>query len=327
MCLRRPPATTTTSDAAWPAMSPATSSSRSSERGRRRSTSRAPATRSGRRCIDRTSPEARCVGVAREGALARHEVLVHPDAARPRRGRSERECAVRVVDHDEFAWPDARDELGRLVEDEPVSGIRRLESAALDVGMPAQRAEVERHGPRLRGEVSLNAAPGAVWYPRAECGTQTGSSQQDGMRRHTHVAAAVGSCASDLVRRPRCPPGGSRSRPPSRCCRWGSRSRWLRTRAPVHRAGVAASADAARRRDADASSVAPDVAAPPISHESYTAATGPETLIAAGTNADWAKLVLIYGDWPVTEAERHRACCSGCARRTAPTTGGTATTR
>ena len=48
-------------------------------------------------------------------------------------------------------------------------------------------------------------------------------------------------------------------------------------------------------------SVAPDATAPPSSRESYTAATGPETLIASGTNADWAELVLIYGGWPVTE--------------------------
>jgi hypothetical protein len=38
-----------------------------------------------------------------------------------------------------------------------------------------------------------------------------------------------------------------------------------------------------------------------VSHESYTTTTGPETLIASGTNADWAKLVLISGGWPVTE--------------------------
>jgi hypothetical protein len=52
---------------------------------------------------------------------------------------------------------------------------------------------------------------------------------------------------------------------------------------------------------AQAVSVAPDATAPPISRESYTAATGPETLIASGTNADWAELVLIFGGWPVTE--------------------------
>ncbi|WP_448006614.1 hypothetical protein [Agromyces bauzanensis] len=47
--------------------------------------------------------------------------------------------------------------------------------------------------------------------------------------------------------------------------------------------------------------VAPDVAAPAVSQESYTATTGAQTLIESGTNADWAQLVLIYGDWPVTD--------------------------
>ncbi|MFF2372220.1 hypothetical protein [Agromyces sp. NPDC058110] len=47
--------------------------------------------------------------------------------------------------------------------------------------------------------------------------------------------------------------------------------------------------------------VADGVEAQKVSHESYTAATGPQTLVAGGTNVDWAKLVLIDGDWPVTE--------------------------
>ncbi len=46
--------------------------------------------------------------------------------------------------------------------------------------------------------------------------------------------------------------------------------------------------------------VTADIAAPAVSQESYTASTGPETLIASGTNEDWAKLVLIYGGWPLT---------------------------
>jgi hypothetical protein len=54
--------------------------------------------------------------------------------------------------------------------------------------------------------------------------------------------------------------------------------------------------------DAQSVSVAADVAAPDVTHESYTTTTGPETLIASGTNEDWAKLVLIDGDFPVTEA-------------------------
>ncbi|RZS63411.1 hypothetical protein EV187_3313 [Agromyces ramosus] len=54
--------------------------------------------------------------------------------------------------------------------------------------------------------------------------------------------------------------------------------------------------------DTQALRVAADVTAPATSHESYVSTTGPETLVASGTNLDWAKLVLIEGDWPVTEA-------------------------
>ncbi|MBT2497576.1 hypothetical protein J7E25_00525 [Agromyces sp. ISL-38] len=73
--------------------------------------------------------------------------------------------------------------------------------------------------------------------------------------------------------------------------------------APVTPAGIEISAaeTSIAGGTAQTVTVAPDVTAPPISHESYTAATGPETLIANGTNEDWAKLVLIYGDWPVTD--------------------------
>jgi hypothetical protein len=44
-----------------------------------------------------------------------------------------------------------------------------------------------------------------------------------------------------------------------------------------------------------------DLAAAGVSRESYAAATGPDTLVASGTNYDWAKLVLVFGDWPVTD--------------------------
>ncbi|KQM81923.1 hypothetical protein [Agromyces sp. Leaf222] len=47
--------------------------------------------------------------------------------------------------------------------------------------------------------------------------------------------------------------------------------------------------------------VAGGVQAQKVSQESYAAATGAQTLVAGGTNVDWAKLVLIDGDWPVTE--------------------------
>ncbi|GGR18448.1 hypothetical protein ACFOE1_08705 [Agromyces mediolanus] len=42
-------------------------------------------------------------------------------------------------------------------------------------------------------------------------------------------------------------------------------------------------------------------ALPGVAEESYVASTGTQTLVAGGTNLDWAKLVLIEGDWPVTE--------------------------
>lgn len=42
--------------------------------------------------------------------------------------------------------------------------------------------------------------------------------------------------------------------------------------------------------------------APPASgNESYVATTGVETLIAGGSNHDWARLVLIDGGWPLTD--------------------------
>ncbi|WP_238476273.1 hypothetical protein [Agromyces mariniharenae] len=54
--------------------------------------------------------------------------------------------------------------------------------------------------------------------------------------------------------------------------------------------------------DTQTVSVAADVAAPDVSHESYVSTTGPETLVESGTNHDWAKLVLISGDFPLTQA-------------------------
>lgn len=44
-----------------------------------------------------------------------------------------------------------------------------------------------------------------------------------------------------------------------------------------------------------------DIAPAGVSRESYSAATGPDTLVTSGTNYDWAKLVLVFGDWPVTD--------------------------
>ncbi len=67
-----------------------------------------------------------------------------------------------------------------------------------------------------------------------------------------------------------------------------------------HLNASAATADAIDPRTQELR-VAGHVESPTVSQESYVASTGPETLIASGTNADWAKLVLINGGWPVTE--------------------------
>jgi hypothetical protein len=63
----------------------------------------------------------------------------------------------------------------------------------------------------------------------------------------------------------------------------------------------AAGTDTVRPPEGQTVEVAGEVAAQRVSQESYTAATGAQTLVAGGTNLDWAKLVLIEGDWPVTE--------------------------
>lgn len=44
------------------------------------------------------------------------------------------------------------------------------------------------------------------------------------------------------------------------------------------------------------------VQAMPIVRDEFLATPGPETFIAGGTNHDWAKLVLVYAEWPVTES-------------------------
>ncbi|WP_233437843.1 hypothetical protein [Agromyces laixinhei] len=62
-----------------------------------------------------------------------------------------------------------------------------------------------------------------------------------------------------------------------------------------------AAADAPHLGDVQELTVAPDVVAPAVSHESYVATTGAQSLVAGGTNVDWAKLVLVEGAWPVTE--------------------------
>ncbi len=44
------------------------------------------------------------------------------------------------------------------------------------------------------------------------------------------------------------------------------------------------------------------LAATPIVRDDFLSTPGPETFIAGGTNHDWAKLVLVYAGWPVTES-------------------------
>ena len=39
-----------------------------------------------------------------------------------------------------------------------------------------------------------------------------------------------------------------------------------------------------------------------LARDTYSATPGIPTLVAGGTNHDWAKLVLLYGGWPMTEA-------------------------
>ena len=60
--------------------------------------------------------------------------------------RTQRQRAVRVADHDDVARRGAGARGGRLVEDQPVRGIRGDEALALDVGPASQRVERETHG-------------------------------------------------------------------------------------------------------------------------------------------------------------------------------------
>ncbi|MCK8609618.1 hypothetical protein [Agromyces sp. C10] len=76
--------------------------------------------------------------------------------------------------------------------------------------------------------------------------------------------------------------------------------------APLPRPSVAL-ADAAAgsvspfRGEVQEVAVPGDLSVAGVSRERYITATGPETLVASGTNYDWAKLVLVFGDWPVTD--------------------------
>ncbi|WP_395638611.1 hypothetical protein [Pseudolysinimonas sp.] len=44
------------------------------------------------------------------------------------------------------------------------------------------------------------------------------------------------------------------------------------------------------------------ISALPAARDAFGATPGPETFIAGGTNHDWAKLVLVYAGWPVTDS-------------------------
>jgi hypothetical protein len=41
---------------------------------------------------------------------------------------------------------------------------------------------------------------------------------------------------------------------------------------------------------------------PAIARDAFGSTPGPETFIAGGTNHDWAKLVLLYAGWPITDS-------------------------
>jgi hypothetical protein len=74
--------------------------------------------------------------------------------------------------------------------------------------------------------------------------------------------------------------------------------------APLHPPVAISPADAAPA-SADIGSqtitVSADVDDTVVSRDGYTAATGPATLIASGTNYDWARLVMYYAGWPASD--------------------------
>lgn len=61
---------------------------------------------------------------------------------------------------------------------------------------------------------------------------------------------------------------------------------------------IAAFADA----HAQTLEVSDEVAANTVARDEYTATAGIDTLAAGGTNYDWAKLVLLSGGWPMSDA-------------------------
>lgn len=74
---------------------------------------------------------------------------------------------------------------------------------------------------------------------------------------------------------------------------------------------LAAPPSLAEQRAEYASQYAQDFALPasttaentePIARDAFDSTPGPETFIASGTNHDWAKLVLLYAGWPITDS-------------------------
>ncbi len=76
----------------------------------------------------------------------------------------------------------------------------------------------------------------------------------------------------------------------------------LHTTAPSGPAFAEASAAEANRDAVQRVTIAGAAKQQAVSRESYTASTGPETLVLGGTNHDWAKLVLVEGGFPITDA-------------------------
>jgi hypothetical protein len=72
--------------------------------------------------------------------------------------------------------------------------------------------------------------------------------------------------------------------------------------APLATTTGTGNADAAVAPAVQSISVADGASVSTTPRESYTVSTGPETLISGGTNHDWAKLVLHFGGWQLTEA-------------------------
>jgi hypothetical protein len=72
--------------------------------------------------------------------------------------------------------------------------------------------------------------------------------------------------------------------------------------APAEHAAAVAPAAPSRTVGSQALAVDSTVVAPSLTREAVTATDGVQTLSSNGTNEDWAKLVLLDGGWPQTEA-------------------------